>query len=120
MYSNRMKLLRLSGRKVCERVKIKGMLWKGKHMHVRYLTGAPRNRPGATGIFAGLVTSSKLHKSAVKRNKVRRRCREAFRVTLKEMALSHSVQLLIFPRSSSLSAPFDELLSDARRFLSSL
>lgn len=121
-----MQLTRLSGRKVCERVKTKGMLWKGKHFFVRFLIGSPRGTPEshAAKIFVGLLTSTKLDKSAVKRNRMRRRCREALRLTLKahssQLKAYSSFQLLLLPRSSSLSAPFGELLSDAERLLSHL
>jgi ribonuclease P protein component len=131
-----MKLLRLSGRKVCERVKTKGFLWKGKHFNARYLKGLPRNLPESApqGLYTGLVTSTKLDKSAVKRNRMRRRCREALRVTLRNQQTSkpvnqqtppvnhssQSYQLLLLPRSSSLSSPFGEIQNDAEalvRFL---
>lgn len=148
-----MLLLRLSGRKICERVKSKGYLWKGKHFFVRFLSGAPRNlaaTPSSAGIYVGTLTSTKLHKSAVKRNRMRRRCREALRLTLRECALPRenvtghwslvnrstgqqvgdqrpstsrpvtSFQLLLLPRSSSLSADFGELLQDAEHLLASL
>lgn len=120
-----MKLLRLSGRKVCERVKTKGMLWKGKHFQIRFLKGLPRNKPedSPLGLYVGVLTSAKLDKSAVKRNRMRRRCREALRVALlepKAPVKSQAVQLILLPRSSSLSAPFDEILVDAERFLTSL
>jgi len=133
-----MHLLRLSGRKVCERVKTKGFLWRGKHMQIRWLRGQPRNTDpeASVGLYVGLLTSAKLHKSAVKRNRMRRRCREAMRVTLKaisdkRLAMSSdkltayrlpltACQLLIIPRFSSLSADFRELIADIDRFLSSL
>jgi ribonuclease P protein component len=90
---------------------------------VRTLSGTPR-KEDAPGIYIGLVASTKLHKSAVKRNRMRRRCREAFRITLRDTEAGRSVprsaQLLLFPKSSSLSADFRELLADATRFLASL
>lgn len=116
----------LSGRKVCERVKTRGVLWKGKHMQARIIPGLPRHLPkdAKIGLYIGTVTSAKLDKSAVKRNRMRRRCKEALRLALKEkassfplLASSSSYQLLIFPRSSSLTAPFTELSSDADRLL---
>ena len=120
-----MTLRRLSGRKVCERVKTKGFLWKGKHFFVRYLIGLPRSYPAnsPTGLYVGTLTSVKLHKSAVKRNRMRRRCREALRVTLATSALPHfrtSAQLLLLPRSSSLECNFKEILADIDRLLSHL
>ncbi len=117
-----MRLSRLSGRKVCERVKTKGMLWKGKHVQARFMRGLPRTLPVTTppAVFVGVVTSAKLDKSAVRRNRMRRRCREALRLAVSESPKEVVVQLILLPRSSSLTAPFDELLQDARRLLSSL
>ena len=151
-----MNLSRLSGRKVCERVKTKGMLWKGKHMQARIIFGLPRNLPESTPpcLLVGILTSTRLDKSAVKRNRMRRRCREALRISLKDacmgeksreaaglagpaagalqmrkggskggtpvVALPRIAQLLILPRSSSLSAPFGEILADAALLLSFL
>jgi ribonuclease P protein component len=118
-----MRLQRLAGRKVCERVKARGFLWKGKHVHVRSMTNVPKSMFTALkpGLYVGVVTSAKLHKSAVKRNRMRRRAREALRLVCQERdAPTAPIRLLLFPRSSSLSAPFDELQEDARRFLFSL
>ncbi len=149
-----MQLYRLSGRKVCERVKQKGFLWKGEHFQARMLRGLSRTMPESSpaGLYIGVLTSTKLHKSAVKRNRMRRRCREAMRVVMQGVSalgdkpreatglagpvagalqkggesargaqpLSRSVQLLLLPRSSSLSAPFDELLADAGHLIASL
>ncbi len=122
-----MKLLRLSGRKVCERVKTKGILWRGTHMHARVLTGLPRSIPADSpiGLYTGMLTSAKLDASAVKRNRMRRRCREALRLTLKsdeekavgKLPLVIPIQLILLPRSSSLSVPFGELLADVERLL---
>lgn len=149
LYTLCMKLLRLSGRKTCERVKTKGFLWKGKHFFVRYLHGAPRSTPAASlsvsAVFVGTLTSTKLDKSAVKRNRMRRRCREALRIILKGLSVAAGriprsqpnprslipdprslisdprfFQLLLLPRSSSLSADFGELTKDAEHLLASL
>ena len=122
-----MRLLRLSGRKVCERVKTKGFLWKGKHLHVRWMQGAPRTilLDAPLALYVGTLTSAKLDKSAVRRNRMRRRCREALRITLKDssktkVSFGASYQLLLFPRSSSLSADFRDILADISHFLTSL
>lgn len=94
-------------------------------MQARIIPSLPRHLPADTkpGIYVGTVTSAKLDKSAVKRNRMRRRCKEALRLVLLDTShtsqlIPHtSAQLLIFPRSSSLSAPFPEILSDAERLL---
>jgi ribonuclease P protein component len=143
-----MQLLRLRGRKICDYVLRKGNVWKGKHMMIRWLPGPPRHpavKPDVSGLYVGTLVSAKLDKSAVNRNRMRRRCREAVRLVLKDMQNKSSkvssadlksnleggeplrgtagstqdrFQLLISPRSSSLKAPFDTLTSDVRAFLS--
>lgn len=113
-----MKLLRLSGRKNCERVKTKGRLIKGRHIFARFLAGPPREK--SPGLYVGTVTSTKLDKSAVKRNRMRRRAREALRITAKNETKNISAQLLLLPRSTSLKCNFSELVSDAQLILGSL
>lgn len=116
-----MKFLRLRGRKVCEQVQRKGGTWKGKTMVIRWLPGAPRHpaaNPTQSALYIGTVASTKLDKSAVNRNRMRRRCREAFRVIVRDWSDKNViVQLLIAPRSSSLKAPFADIQADARAFL---
>jgi ribonuclease P protein component len=122
-YYTSMHPLHLSGRKTCERVKTSGALWKGKHMQIRWLKGAPRNLgPDAVkeGIYVGTVASARLDASAVRRNRMRRRCREALRLALKKTAALPSHQLLLLPRSSSLRCDFEELSTDASIFLTSI
>lgn len=117
-----MKLSRLRGRKIVDHLLRKGTVWKGKHMSVRYLHGAPRH-PAANptkGVYIGTLVSAKLDKSAVKRNRMRRRTREALRITLLPLPERSPVQLLILPRSSSLSCTFSELLAETKEFLSVL
>lgn len=131
-----MQLMRLRGRKVAARVRAKGRLWRGKHMRISYLMMSlaqrttnvvgekhkMRNAKPESALYVGIAASTKLHKSAVKRNRMRRRCREALRVTLQPNTynLSPSIQLLISPRSSSLTCDFAELRQDAQNFLNHL
>ena len=118
-----MQLLHLRGRKICDRVLRKGFVWKGRTMVVRWLPGPPphplvdRSLPA---LYAGTLTSAKLDKSAVRRNRMRRRCREALRIALKNGIETPTAQLLLCPRSASLSAPFESLQDDIRAFLSTL
>lgn len=148
-----MKIARLRGRKVCERVMKRGEVWRGKHMKITYLRADSRFQtsdirpqipsPKSQVLYAGTIASTKLEKSAVKRNRMRRRCREALRITTKETsqlpivnssrlpvearprrdwrpAPQSDCQLLIVPRLSSLTCDFEELLHDAQNFLSYL
>ena len=119
-----MELLRLRGRKICDGVLRKGILWKGKHIHARILCGAPRRpdtKPHHPALYVGVIASRKLDKSAVKRNRMRRRCREALRLVLKESADNAPTrvvaQLLLLPRSSSLTCAFAELRRDSESLI---
>lgn len=111
---------KLSGRKVNEYIKRKGKMWKGKTMNIRYLYGAPKTKGNETGLFVGTQASAKLHKSAVKRNRMRRRCREALRKELLLYDTLPTVQLLVSPRSSSLTCAHADIQADVQAFLSSL
>ncbi len=115
-----MQLERLRGRKVCERLQRLGHVWKGKTMMVRWLHGTPRHPaadPAVRALYIGTLASTKLDKSAVRRNRMRRRCREAWRTLLREEPETFAAQLLIAPRSSSLKAPFADIQADVRQFL---
>ena len=116
-----MKLSRLSGRKTCERVLKQGDMWKGKTFTIRWMKGAPKHpniNPAVRAVYVGTFASQKLHKSAVKRNRMRRRCREALRRAVKEQQKLPTIQLLLTPRSRSLSCDFAEIQADVRSFLS--
>lgn len=118
-----MKLNRLSGRKVNDYLRRKGKLWKGKTMSIKWLRSAPKHPnidPSAMAIYIGTAASIKLDKSAVKRNRMRRRCREGFRRTLKSHKKLPTIQLLLSPRSASLDCDFDDIISDVESFLSQL
>jgi len=88
---------------------------------IRYEEGLPRNQRINTvqqGLFVGTLASSRLHKSAVKRNRMRRRCKEALRRYVKDLGSVPTMQLLLMPRSSSLTCDFAEIENDVRAFLS--
>lgn len=120
------KMLRLRGRKVCDRVIRKGHMWKGQTMLIRWIIGLPLHpaaRPDESAVYVGTLASRTLSKSAVQRNRMRRRCREALRTTLKEHFSPPSfmqVQLLLCPRSPSLSVPFSLIQREIKQFLSVL
>lgn len=115
-----MKMKRLSGRKNNDLVRRKGFAWKGNTMVIRTLAGAPKTKPNHTGVFVGTQASIKLDKSAVKRNRMRRRCREALRKELLHYDTLPTVQLLVSPRSSSLTCAHADIERDVQTFLSSL
>ncbi|MDD5469891.1 MAG: ribonuclease P protein component [Candidatus Peribacteraceae bacterium] len=118
-----MKLSRLHGRKVNDYVLRKGNVWKGKNIVIRWLRGAPKHPnvdPAAMALYVGTAASAKMEKSAVKRNRMRRRCREALRITVREVEKLPTLQLLIAPRSSSLDCAFADILQDVQKFLSTV
>jgi ribonuclease P protein component len=116
-----MKLHSLRGRKTCEKVLRHGRVWKGRTLVVRLDTRRPRTaREKEMGLFVGTLASGKLHKSAVVRNRMRRRCREALRIVVKDMKTLPDAQLILAPRLVSLTCPFEEIVVDVRTFLSIL
>ena len=118
-----MKISRIKGRKTNDYLRRKGRVWKGGTMSIKWLKGSPKHPnidPAKSAVYIGTAASVKLHKSAVKRNRMRRRCREAFRRTLKEHQKLPTIQLLVSPRSASLDCDFEDILRDVDSFLSSL
>lgn len=118
-----MKLAHLRGRKINEYLTRKGTVWKGKTMTIRWLPGAPRSPNVDTAkrvLYVGTVASTKLHKSAVKRNRMRRRCREALRTIVQNRTDLPTTQLLMSPRIASLDSPFELIVADVQTFLSAL
>ncbi|UPA22731.1 ribonuclease P protein component [Candidatus Peribacteria bacterium] len=114
-----MKLLHIRSRKACDVIMRKGSVWKGKTMIVRWLPGAPKKEgPQPAGLYLGTYASAKLDKSAVKRNRMRRRCREAFRRLVKNQDDLVTAQLLVTPKIGTLVTPFEQIESDVRTFLS--
>jgi ribonuclease P protein component len=118
-----MKINRLPGRKNAAKVLAKGRLWRGNTLTVRWMPGAPKHpliNPEKVAVYVGTFASTKLDKSAVRRNRMRRRCREALRTELKNQSKLPTIQLLLSPRSRSLECDFAEIVSDVRAFLSSV
>jgi ribonuclease P protein component len=78
----------------------------GFYFSAFYLT--PRNYIGPTRI--GIVTSSKFHKNATIRNKVRRQFREIIRLNMEMMGKGQ--WWVIFPKTSSLGVEYEKIRSD--------
>lgn len=87
---------------------------------MKWLPGVPRknNLVMKPGIYMGTFASAKLHSSAVKRNRMRRRCREAFRLALQNHDDFPSAQLLLTPKIASLESSFELIEADVQTFLS--
>lgn len=91
-----------------------------KTMTIKWLKGAPHNvtNPPSATLYVGTAASVKLDKSAVKRNRMRRRCREAMRITVADYEKLPTLQLLISPKVASLSCDYSDIQRDAEAFLS--
>jgi ribonuclease P protein component len=108
-------LKRLRGRKTNERVLKKGQVCVGKHIRAHYLF-----EEHVDALHVGMRTPVQLHKLAVKRNRMRRRCREALRVVIQHNQKIVPVLLLLTPKSSSLTVPFLQLQQDVELLLITL
>jgi ribonuclease P protein component len=115
-----MHLSRLQGRKANDYVLRRGRVWKGKTFNVNWLPGPPKLHPDRAGLYVGTFASTRLDKSAVARNRMRRRVREALRIIAKETSDIPTAQLLVSPRSGSMNAPFEDIVREMRMFLSQL
>ncbi len=91
---------------------------QGRRLRGRHLTVVVVETDGE-GIAVGVSTSTKLSKRAVDRNRMRRRCREALRVLVREEPeqIRRGLQLLLLPHTSSLTCAFSDLRRDLRTLL---
>jgi ribonuclease P protein component len=80
---------RLVGRDCIEKVKAEGVLWRGRGFSARSLKSKGKVR-------IGFVVSKRISKSAVERNKTRRKLREAVRKYLKDRENIGGGDILIF------------------------
>lgn len=114
-----MKPSTLKGRKVNQRVLRQGKRWRGQTMIIHYTFGAPATAQESkeSTVYVGSFASLRLHKHAVKRNRMRRRCKEAVRLALAPVQKIATVQLLISPKPSSLDSDYSLLFKDAQSFI---
>ena len=92
-------------------------------MTIRWLRGVPKHSNvdlRLEAIYAGTLASTKLNKSAVKRNRMRRRCREALRRYCKTTTKLPTMQMMISPRAASLLCDFSEIEADVEKFFGGL
>jgi len=89
-----------------------GQKLTGELSYIYYLL--PKNSTGTTR--TGIVISTRVHKSAVKRNRLRRLFMECLRVKLP--TLPSGLWLVIQPRSKSLGAKYEEICTELDSLLS--
>lgn len=72
----------------------------------------PRRAYSSEDLKIGFVVSTKISKSAVKRNRAKRQMREVVRLLLKEDRLKHGFMLSIMAKSAVLSAEYGDIAAD--------
>ena len=90
----------------------------GKSLHkdgVTMFVGKEKNNDFPTRI--GFVVSKKIHKRAVKRNRIKRLMRESYRLLIKEGAVSDKYISVIFVASSKLLGKDFKFVDNAMRKL---
>lgn len=119
-HTNAMHVHRLHGRNANNRVLRKGAVWRGQTCIIRYLFGHPFNvvtSPTTPAVvYMGSYAPLALHKHAVKRNRMRRRCREALHAQMVQQQKIPTVQLLLCPKISSLESDYRLIQTDMSRF----
>lgn len=89
----------------------------GKKIIGQYFVGfvlLPKNYDGPTKV--GIVVSNKVHKKAVKRNRLKRLYREAVKSNLNKFP--NNYWIVIQPRSLSLDKKYEEISTDFNKALS--
>ncbi len=89
---------------------------QGRSVFGPYMTLRVNARKEATRI--GFITSTKVMKKAVDRNRAKRRMREAIRALLPEIPPSFSLLFILKPETKDV--PFETLLVEVRRLLSKI
>ena len=90
----------------------------GKSLHkdgITMFVGKEKNNDYPTRI--GFVVSKKIHKRAVKRNRIKRLMRESYRLLIKEGAISDKYISIIFVASSTLLDKDYKYIDNAMRKL---
>ncbi|MBU2509169.1 ribonuclease P protein component [Patescibacteria group bacterium] len=102
------KQFRLTKAKDFEKLGTKGRSVYGPFMVMRV-------RPVSDGPKVAFITSTKVFKSAVDRNRVKRRLRHVLKTHINEVP--NNVHILFIVKREALKAPHDELAEEARRLI---
>lgn len=89
-----------------------GEYYKGQFFHIYFLK--PRNYSGPTKV--GIVVSTKLHKKATKRNRVKRIFREVVRNNFEKINKGN-LWIVIHPKTNSLGTSYEEINTDFNKVL---
>lgn len=72
----------------------------------------PKREYSRDGLKIGFVVGKKIHKSAVKRNRVKRQMREVVRLMLKDERLAYGYMLFIAAKPAILEKNYEEIAKD--------
>ncbi len=75
----------------------------------------PRREYSAEDLKIGFVVSKKVHKSAVKRNTLKRKMREVVRLMMKDQQLNSGFLIALMAKPAMFGAPFEEIQADVER-----
>lgn len=89
-----------------------GDYYKGKFFHIYFLK--PKNYKGPTKV--GIVISTKVHKKAVKRNRIKRVFREVVRKNFEKIDKG-DLWVVIHPKTNSLDKKYEEINTDFNQIL---
>lgn len=95
---------------------IRMVMSKGKTLQAKYFTIKSLDQPGSSSRVA-IITSKKIAKQAVRRNKARRQLREALRPDIKSLKGKDLVFLI---RREMLEAKYSDILDDVHASLQKL
>ena len=90
---------------------------QGKRVRGRFLTAITLPQPEATVCRVAYVVSRKVAKQAVRRNRIRRRLREAWRHLTVEHGLASHPDLILIAAPRAVQASYAELRTELRELL---
>lgn len=77
----------------------------------------PRRKYGPMDLLVGFAVGKKVHKSAVKRNKIKRQMREVVRLMLKDGKIKNGFMMSFIAKPGALTATYDDIAADMKHLL---
>jgi ribonuclease P protein component len=110
---------RLNKSRWIKRILQKGQTWQGKLLRVKFISYHQAGLRQTVNLpsFLSVVISSKTVSLATRRNRIKRRVREAFKPLLKEIS---GFGIVVFPRPEVAECNFKDIKEEARQCLKEL
>lgn len=102
---------------LCRRADFDHIYRQGKRIRGRFVTAIALSRPDATVCRVSYVVSRKVAKQAVRRNRIRRRLREALRHLIAEHGLAGHPDLILIASTHAVQASYWDLRAEVRELL---